>query len=100
MRTTKRLLQVLQLFTMEHPEWSIAVAARKLGLSQSTAYVYFRDLVDSSLLVKSRTGLYNIGPAVIVYDRLTRTCDPVISLAQPLMKSLTVSSGVECVVLL
>lgn len=100
MRSTRRLLQVLQLFTMERPEWSIDAAARKLGLSQSTAYVYFRDLVDAALLVKSRTGHYNIGPAVIVYDRLTRTCDPVISLARPVMKSLAASAGVECMALL
>jgi DNA-binding IclR family transcriptional regulator len=99
-RATRRLLQVLQLFTMESPEWSIDAASRKLGLSQSTAYVYFRDLVDASLLVKSRTGYYGVGPAVIVYDRLTRNCDPVISLAQPLMKDLVESTGVECVALL
>jgi DNA-binding IclR family transcriptional regulator len=99
-KTTRRLLQVLQLFTIDSPEWSIDAAGRKLGLSQSTAYDYFRDLVDAALLVKSRTGFYIIGPAVIVYDRLTRDCDPVIALAQPLMKSLTVSSGVECVALL
>jgi DNA-binding IclR family transcriptional regulator len=100
MRSTRRLLQVLQLFTMDQPEWSIDAAARKLGLSQSTAYVYFRDLVDAALLVKSRTGHYNIGPAVIVYDRLTRNCDPVVSLARPVMKSLAESSGVECMALL
>lgn len=100
MRTTQRMLEVLQLFSMEEPEWSIDAAAKKLGLTQSTAYLYFRDLVESALLVKSRMGYYNIGPAVIVYDRITRSCDPVISLAQPLMKELTASVGVECVALL
>jgi DNA-binding IclR family transcriptional regulator len=100
MRTTRRLLQVLQLFTMESPEWSVDDASTQLGLSQSTAYVYFRDLVDASLLVKSHAGHYSIGPAVIVYDRITRMCDPIISLAQPLMKDLVESSGMECVALL
>lgn len=100
MRTTKRLLEVLQLFTMEAPEWSIDAAARTLELSQSTAYVYFRDLVEAALLVRSRTGYYSIGPAVIVYDRLTRKTDPLISLAQPIMQKLTAASGVECVALL
>jgi DNA-binding IclR family transcriptional regulator len=99
-RTTQRMLEVLQLFTMEAPEWSIDAAAKKLGLRQSTAYVYFRDLVDAALLVKARIGHYNLGPAVIVYDRITRSCDPVISLAQPLMKELMASAGVECVALL
>jgi len=99
-RTTKRVLEVLQLFTMDTPEWSIDAAAQKLALSQSTAYVYFRDLVEAALLVKSRTGFYSIGPAVIVYDRLTRKTDPVIYHAQPLMKNLIETSGVECVALL
>lgn len=100
MRTTKRVLEVLQLFTMDAPEWSIDAAAQKLGLTQSTAYVYFRDLVEAALLVKSRTGFYGMGPAVIVYDRLTRKTDPLIAHAQPLMRDLIASSGVECVALL
>jgi DNA-binding IclR family transcriptional regulator len=99
-RTTKRVLEVLQLFTMDAPEWSIDAAAQKLGLTQSTAYVYFRDLVEAALLVKSRTGFYSMGPAVIVYDRLTRKTDPLIAHAQPLMRDLIASSGVECVALL
>jgi DNA-binding IclR family transcriptional regulator len=85
---------------MDDPEWSIQDACQELELRQSTAYVYFRDLVDAGLLVRSRTGHYNIGPAVIVYDRLTRQCDPVVALAQPLMKSLTLSAGIDCVALL
>ena len=100
MRTTKRVLEVLQLFTMDAPEWSIDAAAQKLGLTQSTAYVYFRDLVEAALLVKSRTGFYSMGPAVIVYDRLTRKTDPLIAHAQPLMRDLIASSGVEGVALL
>lgn len=100
MRTTRRLLQVLQLFTMDDPEWSIQDACQELGLSQSTAYVYFRDLVDAGLLVRSRTGHYNVGPAVIAYDRVTRHCDPVVALGQPLMKNLTISAGIDCVALL
>jgi DNA-binding IclR family transcriptional regulator len=99
-RTTKRVLEVLQLFTMDAPEWSIDAAAQKLGLTQSTAYVYFRDLVEAALLVKSRTGFYSMGPAVIVYDRLTRKTDPLIAHAQPLMRDLIASSGVEGVALL
>jgi DNA-binding IclR family transcriptional regulator len=100
LRTTRRLLQVLQLFTMDDPEWSIQDACRELRLSQSTAYVYFRDLADAGLLVRSRSGRYNVGPAVIAYDRLTRHCDPVVALAQPLMKDLTISAGIDCVALL
>ena len=85
---------------MESPEWSIDAASQKLGLAQSTAYDYFKDLLEAGLLVRSRTGYYVIGPAVIVYDRLTRSSDPTISLAQPLMRALIETSGVECVALL
>lgn len=41
-----------------------------------------------------------MGPAVIVYDRLTRKTDPLIAHAQPLMRDLIASSGVEGVALL
>lgn len=86
--TADRVLGVLGLFTMEHPEWTVEGAARELNLSQSTAYEYFRSLIEAGLIVPVRTGRYGIGPAVIEFDRLARTFDPLISKAQPLMHRL------------
>lgn len=98
--TADRVLAVLNLFTMERPEWTVETAARELGLSQSTAYQYFRSLVKARLLVAFKTGRYVIGPAIIELDRQMRTLDPLIGGAAPMIQSLSESVQIEGLILL
>jgi DNA-binding IclR family transcriptional regulator len=100
LKTANRVLAVLRLFSIERPDWTVEAAAQELGLSQSTAYEYFKSLVDSGLVVASKPGRYVIGPAIIEYDRLTRSCDPLIANAQPILKELVRSSPIPAVGLL
>jgi DNA-binding IclR family transcriptional regulator len=100
LKTADRVLALLRLFSIERPDWTVDAAAQELGLSQSTAYEYFKSLVDSGLLVTSKPGRYVIGPAIIEYDRLTRTCDPLIANAEPILKELVRSSRIPAVGLL
>lgn len=101
MATVDRALGILRLFTVESPEWTVEAAARELGLSQSTAYQYFRSLVDAGLLSTYRTGVYVIGPAIIELDRQTRSTDPLIQAAREDMELLSASlTGEDDVVLL
>lgn len=88
MATADRVLAVLGLFTLEEPVWTVEAAARRLGLSSSTAYGYVRSLVDSGLLVAARSGRYTVGPAVISLDRLTRRHDALVAAARPAMRQL------------
>lgn len=88
MSTADRVLSVLGLFTMEQPEWTVEGAMQELGLSSSTAYQYFRSLVEAGLLVSSRTGLYSIGPGVISLDRITRRHDLLVQEAREPMQRL------------
>jgi DNA-binding IclR family transcriptional regulator len=69
----------------------VEAAARELCLSQSTAYQYFRSLIDARLLVASRAGRYRIGPAIIEFDRQVRQLDPLIRGAEPVMTALSES---------
>ncbi len=100
MTTADRVLAVLNLFTMERPEWTVETAARELGLSQSTAYQYFRSLVKARLLVAFKTGRYVIGPAIIELDRHMRTLDPLIGGAAPTIRSLSETLQIEGLILL
>lgn len=101
MATVDRALGVLRLFTEERPEWTVEAAAADLGLAQSTAYQYFRSLVDSGLLSTYKTGLYVIGPAIIELDRQARRRDPLILAAQEDMDRLSAGlDGEDDVVLL
>lgn len=88
MATVDRALGVLQLFASARSEWTVEAAARELGLSQATAYQYFRSLVESGLLSSYTTGRYVIGPAIIELDRQTRRRDPLILAAREQMDEL------------
>ena len=83
MTTSDRVLAVLNLFTLEQPEWTVEGAAGALNLAISTAYRYFRSLTKAGLLVAHTTGRYLLGPAIIQYDRQIRLHDPLITAAQP-----------------
>lgn len=99
--TIDRALGVLRLFAGGRSEWTVEAAARELNLSQSTAYQYFRSLVESGLLSTYRTGLYVVGPAVIELDRQARERDPLILAAHDEMEALNASlRGADDVVLL
>ncbi|MDF7776457.1 IclR family transcriptional regulator C-terminal domain-containing protein [Sphingomonas sp. AOB5] len=101
MATVDRALGVLRLFAGEQSEWTVEAAARELGLSQSTAYQYFRSLVDGGLLSTYKTGLYVVGPAIIELDRQTRLRDPLILAGREEMNRLAASlAGDDDVVLL
>jgi len=100
MTTSDRVLSVLGLFTLEHPEWTVEDAASELNLAISTAYRYFRSLTSAGLLVALATGRYVLGPAIIQYDRQIRLYDPLTKAAQPIMKRLTEQLPAHAVALL
>lgn len=76
MATTDRLFALLDLFTMDRPDWSVEEAAERLDLALSTAYRYFNSLSSSGLLTSYGRGRYGLGPAIIRYDRQLRLTDP------------------------
>ncbi|GGE96534.1 IclR family transcriptional regulator [Sphingomonas prati] len=94
MATADKVLSILELFTIDQPEWTVEAVATTLELSGSTAYQYVRSLVNAGLLVASKNGRYTVGPAVIELDRLMRRFDPFIREAQAPLRHLvsTVSS--------
>lgn len=101
MATVDRVLSLLWLFAGDQSEWTVEAAARELNLTQSTAYEYFRSLVEGGLLSTYKTGRYVIGPAIIQLDRQTRQRDPLILAARQAMDELSASlNGEDDVVLL
>ncbi|MET3762247.1 DNA-binding IclR family transcriptional regulator [Sphingomonas sp. UYEF23] len=94
MATADRVLSILGLFTIEHPEWTVEAIATELGLSSSTVYQYVGSLVQADLLIAGAAAKYMIGPAVIALDRVTRRFDPLIHAADEPLRSLICS--VDC----
>ena len=64
-----RLLAAFALYTVEHPEWNVEDAAKKLGVSQPTAYRYFKRLTGAGLITPVSGAGYTLGPAIIQLDR-------------------------------
>ena len=58
MSTSERLLAVLDLFTLESPDWSVEEAAKATRVATSTTYLYFANLTRQGLLAPCGAGRY------------------------------------------
>src|SRR5882757_8415317 len=74
MRSSERLLAILSLFSIEKYEWTVEDAAEALDVSVSTAYRYFKSLVEAGLLTATSASEFGLGPAIIAMDRLIQAC--------------------------
>ncbi len=88
MSTADKMLSVLSLFSPEAPRWTVESAAEQLSVSNSTAYRYFSSLSRAGLLEPISGGRYVLGPEIIAFDRQLRLQDPLMQIAQPVMRRL------------
>ena len=83
-----RAIEVLRLFTLERPAWTVEEAAAAIEVSASSAYRYFAALTEAGLLTTAASGSYTLGPAIIQYDRQIQIADPLLRAARPVMADL------------
>ncbi len=83
-----RLLSVLELFTVDKHEWTVELAAERIGVSATTAYRYFRYLKNVGLITPATGASYTLGPAIIQLDRQLQICDPMLNAARSVMNNL------------
>jgi DNA-binding IclR family transcriptional regulator len=83
-----RLLAALALFTVDNPQWTVEDAAKKLGVSQPTAYRYFKRLTGAGLITPVSGAGYTLGPAIIQMDRQIQITDPMLRAARGVMHEL------------
>jgi len=98
--TSDRLLAILDLFTLERPDWSVDEAAAAFAVPTSTVYRYFNSLARSGLIATVGSGRYILGPAVIRYDRQLRLTDPLVRSARGEMDRLARAVAGKAVVFL
>ncbi len=82
------MLAVLELFTLDEPEWTVEAAAQALHVSATTAYRYFNQLTRAGLLSPVSGASYALGPAIIQMDRQIQICDPMLNAARGVMLDL------------
>jgi len=73
----KRMLSILELFSIEKPAWTIEDIASTSGFTLSSAYRYVRELANAGLLTSVGRGQYVLGTRIIELDRQISLCDPV-----------------------
>ena len=80
-----RMLAVLELFTVERPQWTVEAAAERIGVSATTTYRYFKRLTGAGLISPIAGASYALGPAIVQMDRLIQICDPMLRAARLVM---------------
>jgi DNA-binding IclR family transcriptional regulator len=95
-----RMLDVLGLFTLQHPEWTVEGAAKKLRTSVPTVYRYFRSLASVGLIISISGAGYILGPRIIELDRQIRSGDPLLNAARDVMEDLIQYAAEGSIILL
>ena len=95
-----QLLEILDLFDVETPVWTVDAIAREKKLSLRTAYRLVRELTQAGFVDPVANAGYVLGPAFIRFDRTIRQSDPLIGIATPNMKRLIDRTTQEAAVIL
>lgn len=95
-----KVLEILQLFTVDAPRWRVDCIAKRMRVSASTAYRYVADLVRVGFLQPVSGGDYVLGPAFTEFDLRMRMSDPLLRAAGPHMRQLHATLGPETTTLL
>lgn len=98
MSSFRKMLSILDLFSLERPTLKLEDIVLELNITIPTCYRYLKELSDVGLLAKLEGGEYIVGPKIIRLDHFIRSTTPTIVAAAPIMKDLSDFTG--CTVLL
>jgi len=85
--STDRVLGLLDLFTLETPEWTVDMLVDHQGLARATIYRYVKALVETGFLAPAGSGAYSLGPRFVEMDRQIRIADPLLQIAPAVMQA-------------
>jgi len=88
-----KVLEILQLFTVDTPRWRVDRIAAAMGVSTSTAYRCVAELVRGGFLQPVSGGAYVLGPAFTEFDLRMRLSDPLLRAAGSHMRQLPAILG-------
>ncbi|HET9078722.1 MAG TPA: IclR family transcriptional regulator [Acidimicrobiales bacterium] len=92
--TADRVIDVLTLFSEEHPVVTAAEVAHRLGMARSTSYRYLQSLRTAGLLEDDpdRSG-FRLGPLILHLGRIARGRPQLGPLARPFLDALSTQTG-------
>jgi len=96
--TADRAIDILLLFTEDHPIWTASDIAIHLGMPRSTTYRYLNSLRAYALVVEDEKAGFRLGPRIFPLARVAKAHMGVVQLAGPTLRDIAARFG-ELVVL-
>jgi DNA-binding IclR family transcriptional regulator len=88
-RTLEKGLQVLSLFDVSHPEWTLKDIRETAGLPKATGFRLVKTLENLKYLAQDpKTGTYRLGSAMMKAAYLTQTHSALVGAAEPFIQAL------------
>lgn len=88
LQTVQKIGPLLDLFTLEHPEWGVSEVAEAIGVPRSSAHALLSSLVETGLLQCRTRGRYRIGWRIVELSETLRGSVDVRSVAVPVLQDL------------
>jgi DNA-binding IclR family transcriptional regulator len=93
LQTIQKIGPVLDLFTVERPEWGVSEVAEAIGLPRSSAHALLSSLVEIGLLQCRARGRYRIGWRIVELSEALRGGVDLRSIAYPVLEELVARHG-------
>ncbi|HAR68830.1 MAG TPA: IclR family transcriptional regulator [Thermus scotoductus] len=87
-RSVKKAIELLDLFTEERPEWGVTELAQALGLPKATVHGLLCSLVEGGVLHRLPSGRYRLGWRIPLLNRVLMESVPLRLEARPRMARL------------
>lgn len=93
LQTIQKVGPLLDLFTVEQPEWGVSDAAGALGIPRSSAHALLSSLVETGLLSSTGRGRYRLGWRIVELYETMRAGVDLRAVAAPVLRSLNEKTG-------
>jgi DNA-binding IclR family transcriptional regulator len=93
LQTVQKIGPVLDLFTIQRPEWGVSEVAVEIDVPRSSAHALLSSLVDTGLLQCRTRGRYRLGWRIVELGQTLRGTIDVRSCAAPVLEKLVEKYG-------
>lgn len=93
LQTVQKIGPVLDLFSVERPEWGVSEVAESIGVPRSSAHALLSSLVETGLLQCRTRGRYRLGWRVVELSETLRASVDVRALVSPVLAQLSAKLG-------
>ena len=93
LQTIQKIGPLLDLFTVDRPEWGVSDAAEAIGMPRSSTHALLTSLVETGLMTSPGRGRYRLGWRIVELYETMRAGLDVRSAAAPVLTTLNEETG-------